>query len=140
MLSCSVCSLLFFIMVHFSLLHRPFRIPVLPSGHQLTINILSTWGDPYYVGLSGIEMFDQNGQPISVSNVKKQIRADPSDINILPGYANDPRTVDKLLDGVNKTCDDLHAWLAPFTRGQNHYIMITFDRLETLGMMRFWVR
>ncbi len=32
-------------------------------------------------------------------------------------YGSDPRTVDKLFDGRNHTCDDLHAWLAPYTRG-----------------------
>jgi hypothetical protein len=29
----------------------------------------------------------------------------------VPNDRRDPRTVDKLLDGVNITCDDLHAWL-----------------------------
>ena len=42
---------------------------------------------------------------------------------------NDPRTVDNLLDGVNHTCDDLHAWLAPFTGGQNHFIHVEFDEV-----------
>ena len=26
--------------------------------------LLSTWGDPYYVGLSGIEFYDRNGDKI----------------------------------------------------------------------------
>ena len=32
-----------------------FEIPVLPRGRVLTFRILSTWGDPHYVGLAGIE-------------------------------------------------------------------------------------
>lgn len=54
------------------------------------------------------------------------ITADPSSVNVLPGYGNDPRTCDKLLDGVYRTCDDLHVWLAPFTKGCEHNINIDF--------------
>lgn len=38
-----------------------FTIPVLPVGSQLTFFINSTWGDRYYVGLTGIEIFTDNG-------------------------------------------------------------------------------
>jgi len=51
-----------------------------------------------------------------------QITANPSDINILPGYGSDPRTVDKLVDSNHWTCDDLHVWLAPFTEGNLHTV------------------
>ena len=78
------------------------------------INILSTWGDPHYVGLMGLEVFDGNGHLVQLSNVEEQLSANPPDINMLPEYGNDPRTIDKLMDGHNFTCDDLHAWLAPF--------------------------
>ena len=87
-----------------------FLIPTLPFGQTLKINILSTWGDPYYVGLMGIDLFDGNGHPIFVD----KITADPPDINILPEYEMDPRTISNLIDGVNHTCDDLHAWLVIF--------------------------
>ena len=115
-----------------------FEIPVLPRGSQLVINILSTWGDPYYVGLMGLEMFDSNGHLIALSNVDEQLGADPPDINVLPEYNNDPRTVDKLLDGHNHTCDDMHAWLAPFRSGADHCLFITLDAPTSIAMMRFW--
>ncbi len=57
---------------------------------------------------------------------------------VLPEYSDDPRTVDNLIDGVNHTCDDLHAWLAPFTRGQDHWVYIEFDEVTTLSMVRIW--
>jgi hypothetical protein len=108
-----------------------FEIPELPSGSLLTINILSTWGDPYYLGLMGIELFDSCGHLITLANPDAQIWADPANINVLPEYSNsefsDPRTVDNLLDGVNQTCDDLHSWLAPFTHGRNHFVYINLD-------------
>lgn len=66
-----------------------FRIPQLPCGQRLVFNILSTWGDPYYVGLMGIEIFDRHGHLIVLSNPDKQLWANPSDINILPEYGND---------------------------------------------------
>ena len=115
-----------------------FEIPVLPRGRNLQINILSTWGDPYYVGLMGLEIFDSNGHLVTLNNTYEQLEADPPDINILPEYDNDPRTVDKLLDGHNHTCDDMHAWLAPFRKGGDHFIYLAFDDVTTISMMRFW--
>ncbi len=107
------------------------------SGKQLQLEILSTWGDPHFVGLAGLDVFDAEGKRVSFSNpgvsarmvavrvdvastmpdFQDAISADPPDINVLPGYTNDPRTVDNLLDGVNDTCDDMHLWLAPFSAG-----------------------
>ncbi|EDV28369.1 uncharacterized protein TRIADDRAFT_53958 [Trichoplax adhaerens] len=111
-----------------------FEIPTLPSGQQLIINILSTWGDKHYVGLNGIEIFARNGQPPSILDIS----ADPADINILPGYNKDPRVVSNLIDGVYKTRDDMHQWLAPFTPGKNHFITILFDKRETVAIIRLW--
>lgn len=37
-------------------------IPNLPMGNKLEFNILSTWGDMNYVGLSGIEIYDIEGK------------------------------------------------------------------------------
>ena len=115
-----------------------FSIPELPRGKRLTFNVLSTWGDPHYLGLMGIEIFDNSGHLIRLSNPLEQIWAIPADINVLPEYNNDPRTVDNLLDGVNHTCDDLHAWLTPFTSGQDHLIMIDLDEDTTISMIRIW--
>jgi hypothetical protein len=98
---------------------------------------LSTWGDPYYVGLTGLDLFDEKGFPISVDG-KRQATANPPDINILEGYEDDPRTIDKVFDGVNRTRDDYHAWLAPFTEGAKHTITVTFDQPTTITMIRCW--
>jgi len=115
---------------------QPFHIPVLPSGRHLRLDIISTWGDPHYVGLAGIQLFDASGHIIHIHPAN--ISADPSDINILPSYGNDPRTIDKLVDGVNRTCDDLHVWLTPYTSGRHHYIFIDLGASETLAMIRIW--
>lgn len=112
-------------------------IPKLPCGRRLSISIYTTWGDPYYVGLSGIEIFDFKGLPITFKR-KNQINATPADINVLPEYGHDPRTIDKLIDGTYRTCDDLHVWLAPFTKGKENLIEIDFLENITISMIRIW--
>lgn len=114
------------------------KVPYFPKGRVIKIDITTTWGDQHYVGLSGIEMFDHLGSLIRFKDPRRHITAEPRDVNILPGYGGDPRTIDKLLDGVNWTCDDLHVWLAPFTDGQSHVITIDLGEAHTLAMMRIW--
>lgn len=111
-----------------------FEIPVLPQGQRLVINILSTWGDRHYVGLNGLEVFSSSGEPIQPVH----IHADPPDINILPAYGKDPRVVTNLIDGVNRTQDDMHLWLAPFTPGRSHTIFLDFGALYQVAMIRVW--
>ena len=48
-----------------------FVIPELPRGQHLVINILTTWGDRYYVGLNGIEIFSNTGELVTVTKVLK---------------------------------------------------------------------
>ncbi|XP_077172354.1 katanin-interacting protein isoform X2 [Paroedura picta] len=111
-----------------------FKIPVLPFGQRLRIAIRSTWGDRHYVGLNGIELFSSEGRPVPIAKV----RANPPDINVLPAYGKDPRVVANLLDGVNRTQDDMHLWLAPFTPGKSHDIWLDFEKPCALAMIRIW--
>lgn len=86
----------------------------------------------------GIQIYDDNGHLVELSNPEQQIWANPADINVLPEYQDDPRTVDNLLDGVNHTSDDLHAWLTPYTSGLDHLIFINFDKITTISMIKIW--
>ena len=113
-----------------------FTIPNKPKGQLLTFEILSTWSDPYYVGLAGIEVFTAEGFPLKIHPSK--ITAEPKDINVLPEYGSDPRTIDKLVDGVYFTRDDLHVWLAPYNPGQRHYITFDLGIPTTISMIRLW--
>ena len=60
--------------VHLQLLYvtsdlEDFSIPELPAGQHMVINIKTTWGDRHYVGLSGIEIFANTGEPVSIAKV-----------------------------------------------------------------------
>ncbi|XP_063790297.1 katanin-interacting protein isoform X2 [Pseudophryne corroboree] len=111
-----------------------FEIPVLPYGQHLCFKIASTWGDRHYVGLNGIEIFSSTGNPVQIA----KIEADPPNINVLPAYGKDPRVVTNLIDGVNKTQDDMHLWLAPFTPGIIHFIYLDFTYPCKVAMIRIW--
>ncbi|XP_052774680.1 katanin-interacting protein-like isoform X2 [Mya arenaria] len=111
-----------------------FVIPELPYGRELVINIRSTWGDKHYVGFTGIEVFSATGEQANIIKVF----ADPSDINMLPEYNKDPRVVGNLIDGTNRTRDDIHMWLAPFTQGQDHWVYCTLDKPCKIALIRIW--
>lgn len=60
-------------------------------------------------------------------------------MNVLPECNNDPRVITNLLDGVNRTQDDVHLWLAPFEKGKRHIVSLEFETDTTIAMIRIWV-
>jgi hypothetical protein len=93
---------------------QEYETPLLPMGTLLQFNLLSTYGDPFFLGLNGIEIFDSLGKSV-LQPGRFKIYSYPSSIKVLPGMENDIRTVDKLIDHVNLTKDDRHMWLAPYS-------------------------
>ena len=87
-----------------------------------------------YLGLTGIEVFDENGEVLLI----EQISAFPPDINVLPDYGNDPRTIEKLIDGNYFTNCDLNMWLTPYTSGEDHTLTLKFCRKVRISMIRIW--
>lgn len=39
-----------------------------PTGKQLTMKFLSTWGDRHYMGLTGFILYDPKGKPIPINS------------------------------------------------------------------------
>jgi len=108
----------------------------MPCGFVFQLRVLSSYGDPYYIGLNGIEIFDQAGHKIQLT--ENNITAFPHSCNILDGVKDDVRTPDKLVDGVNDTFDGRHMWLAPVFPGQTNIIYIVFDEPITISMIKLW--
>ena len=96
-------------------------LAALPHARDITLCILSTHGDPHYAGLTGLRVWvarPVEGQPcvgrvVEHALTPRDLRAAPQDINV-DGHSGDVRTLDKLVDGVNVTTDDVHMWLIPF--------------------------
>ena len=103
---------------------------------MLEFNILETWGDLFYVGLTGIEILDEKGDPIHIST--NMIDANPRDMNSIPGHGSDYRTLDKLVNSVNNTMDDHHMWLIPYNKGENHTIKIDLAKVSSISGVRFY--
>ncbi len=83
---------------------------------------MESWGDLFYVGLTGVEVLDERGNSINITN--QMIDANPRDMNSIPGHGSDYRTLDKLVNKINNTMDDNNMWLIPFNKGENHTIKI----------------
>ncbi|KQK84800.1 hypothetical protein AAES_45431 [Amazona aestiva] len=106
------------------------------TGKCLQLNFTMTWGDSHYLGLTGLEVIGKYGHALKIST--EQVSASPQDLNDLPEYAGDSRTLEKLIDGTNITVDDDHMWLIPFSFGEDHLLTIHFDKIESIAGLRFW--
>ena len=63
---------------------------------------------------------------------------------------NDVRTIDKLINGMNKTFDDKNMWITPWIGAdsnekenlgngmKNNTIYISFDKLIVISCINFW--
>lgn len=139
-----------------------------PRAFLYEFQLLSTCGDPFYVGLNGIELVDHRGKIIDLT--LDNISAQPQSVNILNErvFENgsgdckslktsiinenqvfnqvsnnvdelDCRTIDKLIDNTNEeTSTAEHSWLAPIIPGKINRIFIVFDRLQPISKVRVW--
>lgn len=102
----------------------------------IRIDILSTWGDPSYVGLSGIQILvGPNFDLLPLG--PDSIDANPRDLSAV-GCFDDPRVVDNLLTDINDTSSDEGMWLIPFTKGSAHYIQIDLLKMTEVTGIRFY--
>lgn len=104
-------------------------------GFVVQIIVYSTWGDRYYCGLNGIELFN-NDDKINIE--EQSICAYPESVNCLQDVSGDVRTPDKLIDGVNTDLNGAHSWLAPIIPKSLNRIYIVFDLPIGITSMRIW--
>ncbi|XP_053610778.1 katanin-interacting protein-like isoform X2 [Plodia interpunctella] len=127
-------------------------LPV-PVGFVLQINIFSTWGDPYYVGLTGVELYDPNGEKIPLNeSIQKSManwrgsekeRKGELDCDVCAQPASvsvqDARTPQRLVDGHNAAVGrGAHAWLAPVLPRTLNRVFFVFDMPVAVYGMKIW--
>ena len=112
----------------------------MPCGFIYQLQLLTTWNDAYYVGLNGLEFFDDKFNRIILQ--PSNIAAYPDSVNVLKPPHPDVRTPDKLIDGVNSPTSDhevaSHCWLAPMLPGIVNRIYVVFDCPVRVGMIKLW--
>ena len=60
---------------------------------ELLLDLVSTWGDEHYIGLTGLQLVGADAELIAVD--MSMISAEPRDLHQLPGHELDDRTLDK---------------------------------------------
>lgn len=65
----------------------------IPSLTGLRLNLTASWGDLHYIGLTGLEVVGKDGEALPIQ--PHQLSASPRDLNDLPEYNDDSRTLDK---------------------------------------------
>lgn len=113
-----------------------YEAPFMPCGFIFQFQLLTSWGDPYYIGLNGLELYNEHGEQISLN--ENNIAAFPDSINVLDGVCGDIRTPEKLIDGVNNANDGRHTWLAPILPGLVNRVYVIFDLPTTVSMIKLW--
>ncbi|XP_044533266.1 katanin-interacting protein [Gracilinanus agilis] len=113
-----------------------YEAPLMPCGFIFQFQLLTSWGDPYYIGLNGLELYNEHGERIPLT--ENNIAAFPDSVNTLEGVCGDVRTPDKLIDQVNDTSDGRHMWLAPILPGLVNRVYVIFDLPTTVSMIKLW--
>ena len=85
----------------------------MPIGFSIRLNLYSTHGDFYYIGLNGIELFDQNGRNL-LQTLKYKVYANPPGVYTIQGMEQDIRRIQNVVDGNNLTSEENHIWLTLF--------------------------
>lgn len=123
-----------------SLKLREKHVRVAPRGRRLRFNFTDTWGDIYYMGLTGLALLVRNreGKLVEKYPLRKRMKAFPPDINV-NGHSGDPRTLDKVIDGWNNTSNEHHMWLIEFNPNEDHVMEIDLGtRHFALAGIRVW--
>jgi len=54
---------------------QQYETPLYPCGCIFKIRVLSAWGDPFYVGLNGLEFYDHCGNNLELNAENIQVGA-----------------------------------------------------------------
>lgn len=106
---------------------RPLMRPATNSiyGFIFQLRLLSSWGDEFYIGLNGIELYDRQDKRINVG--PHNLAAFPESVNILPSVEGDPRACLNLINGCNDTDRAEQMWLTPMLPNRCARVFFVFD-------------
>ena len=78
-------------------------------GQVLQIVLTENWGDPGSIGLTGLAMLTSSGEALQLRSeqISSEVEGQRSNFE-----------AERLLDGVNVTCDSEHMWVVPFDSAQ----------------------
>lgn len=97
---------------------------------EIELRVLTTWGHAHLVGLTEIEVFNENSEQIKLIPSNLQIK------NTGHGVLSNPS---KLIDGEKYTEEEKHMWLGPMPQPPgNLEILITLPSTENVAGMRLW--
>ncbi|CAD7701825.1 unnamed protein product [Ostreobium quekettii] len=90
----------------------------MPEGREIMLELLEAWGDPCYIGLTGLEVIGESGEPLRLSPDCIRVVGECAGEGAVEGagVGGTPGGVHRLLDGANRTLDEAHMWLAPAAR------------------------
>ena len=74
---------------------------------SLRLEIVSTWGDDAYVGLTGLELLTGYECKRMTGLLSPHLRTNPVDLSVL-GFFDDPRVPTNLLNSINNTTEGNH--------------------------------
>lgn len=117
-----------------------YEISLLPAGFVYQLHLYNTWGDPYYVGLNEIQLYDENGEEIEIG--PDQVSAVPDSVNCLyrdeTMRGGDVRTPDKLINHVTSDDSARNSWLAPILPNSANKVYLVFDFPVTISMIKLY--
>ena len=109
--------------------------------NKITIILLSNYGHNEHIGLTGIEIYDDNGI-VDVANRAKGIWTQPKDLNTVYNDNYDDRIFENTFNGINNTTNQSHMWLTCLlnetTTTSKPYIEITFGDDINLNYIKFY--
>jgi hypothetical protein len=105
------------------------------SFKKLRINIISNYGNQLSVGLTGINLIDNNNNKIDYDSACS-IGALPKDLRTVYEDEEDFRIFENLFNGDNNTIDENNMWLT-LINGYPH-IEICFDHYVNLSRIEIW--
>lgn len=117
---------------------RLFEIPELPEGDRLSFHLIENWGDPFYFGLNGIEIFNDHGVRVNIVKVWRLFYLIIL-FQKIQTNATESTAIENLLNDNYTTKDANQLWTAKYNSDEPITIDIDLSKRQNIAMIRIWV-